>query len=635
MAPSYTAVLRTPHAGRTFGAALLGRLSYGTILLSLTFALTASTGSYTTAGALMAALGLTISVLSPLRARLIDRYGPRAALPPMAGAYALALLGLAACTWRPGAPVALLVALIAAAGASAPPLGPVMRTLWSDLVPGEALRRRAYSLDAVAEELLYITGPLLAGLATAVASPSLGVAASAVLVATGTVGLVTSPAVRPHPAGHRPGRGGRALQFAPVIAAAATGAALGCMDLLAVASARHHHHATGGAWVMAAMSAGSALGGLAYGAIGWRPSPRVRLAFLAAALGTTIAAAGLAPGVGVLAAAMFAAGAFVGPSLTTAYLLADADATPRDRVRAGAWVNTAVNLGSSAGTGAIGACLDALPLPACFAVAAAPAAVAALVLAAPRILRKRQRSSPDPVPGTSMAAETATTHPQGRMMSDDDGTTAEEFWDARYGESDRIWSGDPNTVLVREAADLPPGTALDLGAGEGADAVWLAGRGWRVTAVDISRVALERGARHAADAGVGDRVDWQHHDLAVSFPKGEFDLVSAHFLHSPREMPRAEILRSAAAAVAPGGTLLIVGHAGPPPWEQPDHEHAGGHDHHHDMHLPTPDEVLESLRLPQDAWEVQHSGEHERVQTAPDGETVTRMDNALKLRRLA
>ncbi|MER6811477.1 MFS transporter [Spirillospora sp. NPDC000708] len=412
MAPSYTAVLRAPHAARTFGAALLGRLSYGTVFLSLTFALTASTGSYTTAGALMASLGLTISVLSPLRARLIDRYGPRAALPPMSGAYALALLGLAAATWRPGAPAALLVALIAAAGATAPPLGPVMRALWNDLAAGEALRRRAYSLDAVAEELLFITGPLLAGLAAAAASPSLGVAASAVLVAAGTLGLVTSPAVRPRPHGHRPPRAGRALRFAPVTAAAATGAALGCMELLAVASARHHHHATGGAWVMAAMSAGSALGGLGYGAVAWRPSPRVRLAVLAGALGAAVAAAGLAPTVALLAAAMFAAGAFVGPSLTTSYLLADAEAAPRDRVRASAWVNTAVNLGSSAGTGAIGACLDALPLPACFAVAAAPAVLAAPVLLAPRILRKRQKSSPKTVPGTSMAAETTTAHPK-------------------------------------------------------------------------------------------------------------------------------------------------------------------------------------------------------------------------------
>ncbi|GAA2166766.1 class I SAM-dependent methyltransferase [Actinomadura napierensis] len=213
----------------------------------------------------------------------------------------------------------------------------------------------------------------------------------------------------------------------------------------------------------------------------------------------------------------------------------------------------------------------------------------------------------------------------------DEGSTAEEFWDARYSESERIWSGDPNTVLVREAADLPPGTALDLGAGEGADAIWLARRGWRVTAVDISQVALDRAARHAADAGVADRIDWQRHELGPSFPDGEFDLVSAHFLHSPRELPREEVLRSAAAAVAPGGILLIVGHAGLPPWEEHDH---GDDDPHRDLHLPTPDEVLESLQLPEGKWQVLLSGEHERVQTGPDGRSHTRIDNALKLRRL-
>jgi thioredoxin reductase/SAM-dependent methyltransferase len=201
-----------------------------------------------------------------------------------------------------------------------------------------------------------------------------------------------------------------------------------------------------------------------------------------------------------------------------------------------------------------------------------------------------------------------------------------EFWDARYGESDRIWSGNPNAVLVREAESLTPGTALDLGCGEGADAIWLARRGWRVTAVDISQVALERAERHAATAGVA--IDWQRHDLGTSFPGGEFDLVSAHFLHSPGDvMPREEILRTAAAAVAPGGVLLIVGHAGLPPWEH-DADHA-----HHDMDLPTPQKVLEGLRLPDDQWEAQRCEEHPRTQTGPDGKTYTRTDNTLRVRR--
>ncbi|WP_406145730.1 SAM-dependent methyltransferase [Streptomyces sp. NBC_01012] len=208
-------------------------------------------------------------------------------------------------------------------------------------------------------------------------------------------------------------------------------------------------------------------------------------------------------------------------------------------------------------------------------------------------------------------------------MTTDSTRTDAEMWDDRYRESDRIWSGNPNVVLVREVEGVEPGRALDLGCGEGADAVWLARSGWRVTATDISRVALERAEVHAADAGVADRVDWQWHDLGASFPEGEYDLVSAQFLHSMGDLPREQILRRAAEAVAPGGVLLIVGHAGFPSWE---HDHA-------DMHLPTTDEVLASLELPEGEWEVLLSEEHERIQNDPDGNPTTRTDNALKLRR--
>ncbi|HEY9441509.1 MAG TPA: class I SAM-dependent methyltransferase [Streptomyces sp.] len=199
-----------------------------------------------------------------------------------------------------------------------------------------------------------------------------------------------------------------------------------------------------------------------------------------------------------------------------------------------------------------------------------------------------------------------------------------ELWDDRYRESDRIWSGNPNVVFVREVKDLKPGRALDLGCGEGADAVWLARQGWQVTATDISRVALDRAAAHAAEAGVSDRVDWQWYDLGVTFPEGEYDLVSAQFLHSMGTLPRERILRRAAGAVAPGGVLLVVGHGGFPAWE---------HDHHPEIHFPSTDEVLASLELPKGKWEVLLSEEHERIQNDPEGRPTTRTDNALKLRR--
>jgi len=181
------------------------------------------------------------------------------------------------------------------------------------------------------------------------------------------------------------------------------------------------------------------------------------------------------------------------------------------------------------------------------------------------------------------------------------------FWEDFYG-GERRWSGKPNASLVDEVAELEPGTALDLGCGEGGDAIWLAAQGWTVTATDISQTALDIAARHAAEAGVA--VNWERHDLAESQPAGRFDLVTTSFLHSKVELPRAQILRAAAEAVASGGTLLIIGHA-------PSAEH-----HHAD--LPGLDEVVAELGLPEDRWELETSELRERG---------SRIDTVVRFRR--
>lgn len=199
-----------------------------------------------------------------------------------------------------------------------------------------------------------------------------------------------------------------------------------------------------------------------------------------------------------------------------------------------------------------------------------------------------------------------------------------EHWNAFYSEHEQIWSGKPNVAFAEEVVDLTPGRALDLGCGEGADAIWLAQQGWTVTAVDISTVALGRAAEHAKAAGVGDRIDWQQHELGNTFPDGEFDLVSAQFLHSKTELPRDGILRQAAAAVAPGGILLIEGHLGFPP---------GEHNPHPDIHFPEPDEVIESLALPDGDWETLVSRVHDRAQVLRDGAPINRRDCTVKFRR--
>ncbi|MFH8902765.1 MFS transporter [Streptomyces coeruleorubidus] len=385
--PSYAAVLRLPYARRTFGATLLGRLSYGMLTLSVMLAVTRATGSYAAAGTIMALFGATSVFLSPVRAALVDRHGPRLALLPMALLYASLLGALAAASWRPGAPAFLLGAIAAAAGAATPPLGPSMRAIWRELTDEQPLLQRAYSLDGVAEEMLLISGPLLVGALVQIAPPAAGVVVSALLVGVGTFAFVMSPAVRDvrptavaKAAAHSEARlqGARAL-LTPVVVAAGVGLSLGAMDLLVLAFATERHHGDDVvAWVLAALSAGSAVGGLLNGAVNWRIGARVRLPLLAVGLGLALAAAGLAPGVGALTVAVACAGFFVAPTLTTAYLLADEVAPPERRTQAGAWVNTAVNAGISGGTAVAGLLAARLPLEVCFALAGSVTLLAAL-----------------------------------------------------------------------------------------------------------------------------------------------------------------------------------------------------------------------------------------------------------------
>ena len=135
---------------------------------------------------------------------------------------------------------------------------------------------------------------------------------------------------------------------------------------------------------------------------------------------------------------------------------------------------------------------------------------------------------------------------------------AREDWDARYAQKELVWSAEPNRLFAAEVAQLPPGRALDLACGEGRNAIWLAERGWRVTGVDFSEVAITKATALAASRGVD--VEWVVADvLDDPAAGGAFDLVAVLYLQLPRdEMLRA--VRTAVDAVAPGGTLLVLGH---------------------------------------------------------------------------
>ncbi|GAC1410748.1 MAG: class I SAM-dependent methyltransferase [Candidatus Velthaea sp.] len=204
----------------------------------------------------------------------------------------------------------------------------------------------------------------------------------------------------------------------------------------------------------------------------------------------------------------------------------------------------------------------------------------------------------------------------------------QDSWNERYRSRTVVWSGDPNAHLVSEASGLVPGAALDVGSGEGADAVWLAERGWRVTAVDFSTIALERGAARAVEVGddVARRIDWLHRDVTEWAPaEASYDLVSAQFMHLPKE-PREALFLRLAASVAPGGSLLIVGH------------------HPSDLQTTVPRPPLPELfysagevadSLDPDRWRIIVSAARRRSTVDPAGRTVTVHDAVLHARRLS
>ncbi|MGX1777091.1 class I SAM-dependent methyltransferase [Nocardia brasiliensis] len=205
-------------------------------------------------------------------------------------------------------------------------------------------------------------------------------------------------------------------------------------------------------------------------------------------------------------------------------------------------------------------------------------------------------------------------------------TDAVAFWDGIYANRPAATDPTPNDRLVETVTDLPPGAALDLGCGNGADALWLARRGWRVTAVDISAVAVARLAESAAAHGLGARVRAERHDMRESFPPGHFDLITAHYLHTPFELDRAAVLRRAAHALRVGGLLLVVDHGSTAPWSWQQDP---------DLRYPSPLEVAADLALDPAAWTVDRAVADRRIARGPDGRTAEVVDHILLIRRIA
>jgi SAM-dependent methyltransferase len=206
-------------------------------------------------------------------------------------------------------------------------------------------------------------------------------------------------------------------------------------------------------------------------------------------------------------------------------------------------------------------------------------------------------------------------------------TTHEEFdagyWENRYQGGEGTGRHAPSPSLPTVTADLPPGRALDAGCGRGNDALWLAWKGWRVTAVDVAATALAGAADNARGTALQERIDWVQADLASWEPDGGFDLVTSHYVHVPG--PQEDLFRRLANWVAPGGTLLVVGHA---------HTHGGdGGTHAHPLAAQISPAQITAL-LPSDHWEVLVAENRTHHMQRPDGTgTNTLHDTVVRARR--
>ena len=391
---SYLQVLRTPGVLRVFLPALLGRLSLAMVGLALLLAVVDATGSFAVGGLMTGAFGLANVIASPWRARLVDRWGQRRVLDLLALAHAASLCSLAYLLHHGVEAAPALGSIAVLAGLSTPPLGASMRVLWASVTPAGPVRTRAYSVDAVAEELTFTTGPVAITAIIAVTSPLAGLLVTAAVVVTGTFGM-TSGAVSAEQNGapHRLPPQDRPLRqegFIPnLIILLGVGIVLGTIEIAVPASADRGTSVTLAGWLLSAIAAGSAVGGLLYGRRTWHSTLGTRLVALCVLMSAGTIALAFAESVLAAVLMLVAVGFFLAPSLITGYLIADSITAPVARTEASSWINTSVNLGASLSAAVVGVIVDGHSSGAAFTTGG----ITALVLSVTMWLITRRRSS--------------------------------------------------------------------------------------------------------------------------------------------------------------------------------------------------------------------------------------------------
>ena len=348
--------------------------------LALVMLVTAVTGSYGLAGAASAAGALLYAAVTPRVARLADRYGQARVLRPQVAAFAAATAALAACAMS-RAPVWALVVTGGLSRATMPSLGPMVRSRWSRLLGNSALLDAAFSLEGIADELIFITGPVLvAALATGF-TPVAGVLVTAALSVAGVLGLTRQRRSEPPPApvtrAQAPALRSPGLRVL-IAMTVCLGALFVAVDLATIAFAQHHGDKAAAGPLLGLYGLGSAIAGVWYGTRRWRASLTSRLTTALAATVVGVAPLAVIPGIWPMAAAITAAGLGISATLASSYRAAEMAVPAGQRTEAMSWLTTAAATGTALGAPLAGRLIDTAGAPAgyLFAFAAGLAAVA-------------------------------------------------------------------------------------------------------------------------------------------------------------------------------------------------------------------------------------------------------------------
>ncbi|WP_331763083.1 MFS transporter (plasmid) [Streptomyces sp. NBC_01590] len=357
------AVLLLPGALRAFLPALIARSALAMGGLALLLTVQDSTGSYTQAGFATATFGIANVIAAPWRARAVDRLGQRIALTAMASGQASGFIALALIAEAEGVADIWFLVLSAVVGLTAPPLGAAMRMIWASLTTAGDQRTKAFSIDAVCEELLFVGGPVIITAVIVATSPGTGLWVTAAAVSLGTAAMTSSaPSGALRGTGEKAARGDRPLRqpgFARVlIVLLGVGGVLGVAEIAAPAVAEQRDAVAASGWLLAAFAGGSALGGFLYGQLNLKAGIAKRLFALCIGMGLAAVLVSQLDTLGLFAAGLALVGLFLAPSLITGYLIADTIVPESSRTEASTWINTSVNFGASLASAAAGIVID-------------------------------------------------------------------------------------------------------------------------------------------------------------------------------------------------------------------------------------------------------------------------------------